>query len=130
MTRVEGWESRLFAAIDAAGSRPFSLTGNSCALFTADCVHAITGIDYAAAYRDVSARRAKRLARDLIDITTSLLGSPICHRLAQRGDVVALIGEGGDALGVCIGDRVAMHTRAGVVAVPLSGALCAWQVGR
>lgn len=51
MTRKNGWRSRLGAVISAAGARHFEVGVHDCALFTADCVLAMTGIDLAEPWR-------------------------------------------------------------------------------
>lgn len=51
MIRQAGWRGRLGAVISAAAARNFEVGQHDCAIFTADCVLAITGVDLAAEWR-------------------------------------------------------------------------------
>lgn len=134
--RVDNWTARLNAAIEAARGRPFSWGAHDCALFAADVVMMLTGIDYGAAFRGryASARGAATViaqAGGLEAIATRALGDPVDPVLAQRGDV-ALIKAAGVAaqpsLGICVGDRIAVPGLLGLVFLPRGDAVKAWKV--
>lgn len=140
MTRFEDWPIRLDRFLQAASGRPFSWGGHGggsdCALFAADAVQAIRGDDPAAAFRGRyttaigAARALKRYgAGDLESTATMMLGEPLANPLlAQRGDVVSVDTEDGPALGVCVGAKVAVVGKTGLVQMQLRGARKAWRV--
>lgn len=51
MTRVEDWPERLAAFIEQRRKMPFAWGSNDCALFAADAVCAITGVDLGEPFR-------------------------------------------------------------------------------
>lgn len=56
------------------------------------------------------------------------LGEPIGVNFAQRGDVVLMPTEKGDALGICIDHRAAFAAARGLAFHPISGCRLAWRV--
>ena len=136
MRRKDDWPERLGEAIEAARNRGFRWGEHDCALFVADCVAAMTGVDPAAGLRGTYGARGA--AVDLGKLGDRLFGPVIAATLARRGDV-ALVALGGDvalvesggrlAAGVVIGGHVAVPGRDGLVAYPLAQATRAWRVG-
>jgi hypothetical protein len=139
--RLEGWEGRLAAYLDACLHKPFAYGEHDCCLFAAGAVEAVTGEDPAAYVRGsykTPAGAARRLAADFVRIlnTPEALGFPMIPVLqAQRGDLLlayAADGRGGSqALGV-----VSMDGRYGAFAgplglqmIPVRLCLAAWRVG-
>lgn len=119
MRRLPSWRSRLFAAIQKSGE-PFQWGQNDCAIFTARCVEAVIGTDYAQEWRGTYSDMAgagRALADhgydDLPALVIGLLGadSEIHPSQARRGDI-ALI-QTDSALGWAIG--VFDHERLGVM---------------
>jgi hypothetical protein len=51
MNRLIGWRTALYEAIDAHRPYPFEWGAHDCALLTADCIKAVTGLDLAAPFR-------------------------------------------------------------------------------
>lgn len=144
LRRRAGWEGRLADYIAACRARAFERGSFDCALFAADWVFDLTGIDFAAEYRGRyrTRRGADRLLReiaagDLIAATTRALGAPLASPLlARRGDVAALRVVGPDgpdtmALGIvdAEGSRIALIGMDGLTHAPLSAAVAAWAVG-
>lgn len=105
LTRVEHWATRSFHEfLVARASEPFAWGKNDCALFVADGIVALTGVDIAAEFRGQYATEAEAFA--LIETVTGGrtiedaaawcaaahgLGEwelPLC---AQRGDMVVLM---------------------------------------
>lgn len=131
MKRLEDWPERLAAYVDAHRDTPFRWGQNDCATFAAGAVEAITGHpmevpivesaqDYARFVADLGALR---------EHVTDHLGEPLASpAFAQRGDVVLLLVDGRDSLGVCIGAQVAAPGPTGLLVVPLSRASTAWRV--
>ena len=140
--RYEDWPQRLAMAIETAQTRSFAYGGlagtQDCALFAADCVAAITAVDYAAELRGYATRRGayEIVARygSLGAMATALLKrEPIHPALAQRGDVVlatlALVdGEEGETLGICLGVYCAYPDVVGVQLRPRAEASLAWRI--
>lgn len=92
---------------------PFSYGQNDCALFVADCLEAVTGVDFAAPYRGLyhTAAAALRVLRD--DGYSDLCALVAAHleeippAMARAGDVMAFPAEETDwALGIVNGERV------------------------
>ena len=134
LTRRPDWRLHFDALISERMHRPFAWGVNDCALFAADCVLTITGVDLAAGLRGHrTARQALRTIRrhgDLLGIASSGLGAPAGVHNATEGDVL-LVGMGKrTALGVMLGGGMLVGPGAGgLCSAPLTDALCAWRVG-
>ena len=63
MKRLEDWPERLAAFVEARRAMPFRWGQNDCALFAADAVAAVTGVDLAERWRGLWARMQARLFR-------------------------------------------------------------------
>lgn len=136
MTRYADWPIRLDRFLQAASGRPFSWGEWDCALMACEWVRECRGDDPGAAFRGRyttaigAARALKRYgAGDLESTATMMLGEPLANPLlAQRGDVVSVDTEDGPALGVCVGAKVAVVGKTGLVQMQLRGARKAWRV--
>lgn len=116
MVRIDLWESRLATLIDEAREKPFVWGEHDCALFAADAVHELIGIDPAKLYRGRYATEKqagvilKRLG-GLIGVMELVAGSQgwktVEPLYAQRGDVVLAEIDGRHTLGVCLGGTFA-----------------------
>lgn len=134
MTRLEYWP-QILADFIAAADRPFCWGTWDCGLLAADCVQAMTGVDIAAEFRGryTTARGARRVMRgsmaEMMARVSHTYGMPeIRPAMAQRGDMVMVDTPLGDALGICVGARVACAGPDGLAMLPLSAARCAWRV--
>lgn len=133
--RVRGWRNRLAAHVAAAAREGYRPGAVDCALFAAGAVDAITGSDHRAAwkgrYRSLSSgRRLVRAAghADLVALVASSLSEvPVAY--ARPGDLAALAGADGPALGVVQGEGIYVLTPGGLATVPLLTALRAFRVG-
>lgn len=136
--RLDGWESRLAAAIDAAFGRPYVLGENDCWRLACACVDALTGVDYWSRFAGYRTHRQAlvtiaRIAPSLGEAVTATLGvSPAPTRSALRGDLVLFrddIGE--DHLGVCVGRDAVLLSAEGAITTGIDDArlLCAWRIG-
>src|SRR5689334_16890400 len=121
VTRRQDWPERLAAWLERARTRPFQYGIWDCCLAAADWVREATGADHAIDYRGYRTesgayRKMKSIAEGgVVEVVTRALGAPLSSPLmAQRGDVVAVQSESGPALGVCLGDRVAVVMRDGL----------------
>ncbi len=108
----------------------------NCALFAADSVLAITGVDFGADYRGPKTKRGMiaKLARvcggGVEDAVTRELGKQMSNPLmAGRGDVVSYDFGEGPALGVCLGSKAVFISESdGLVYVPSKLWSKSWRV--
>jgi cell wall-associated NlpC family hydrolase len=104
--RYRDWPERLVTLIEARRHRPFVWGENDCALFAADAVVAISGVDLAAAHRGTYSDEAGAVAavaaaggmRGLVERLSEKRAG-----LAQRGDVVIADLEGRETFGIVVG---------------------------
>lgn len=103
--RVDNWPSLLSEFIERSLHAPFEWGKRDCCLFAADAVRAMTGEDYAAEFR--GRYRTARGARQVLAAFGGVAGimgrcglEEINPLMAQRGDVVLVNTDAGDALGV------------------------------
>ena len=105
LTRFPDWPQRLVRALDDRRSTPYAWGSNDCATFAAGMIAAVTGQDFAAAFRNryksqVGARRMLKAHgwKDLEALADDLL--PRQDGRKQRGDVVLYAGRHGAFLGI------------------------------
>lgn len=140
MQRYQDWPSRLQRYLDDAHHGVNFRYGTfDCCLFVADCIHAMTGVDPAEAYR--GNYRTRRQAYDLIRERTgkaSLLSIvehmasehgfyEVSTAYAQRGDL-ALVGN--SALGIVSlsGTCIMCLTKSNITRVDLKHATKIWRI--
>jgi hypothetical protein len=139
------WRARLADTIEAQRRRPF--TGDyNCAIFAADCVCAMTGVDLAAPYRGMSFDAAVAAMQangypDLCALVAAHLPE-IAPAFARAGDVAAFAVSSGDiaredgrerpgagwAIGIVNGERVTVLRQEGLGTLLLTQVLRAFQV--
>ncbi|MES2973355.1 MAG: hypothetical protein V4757_07085 [Pseudomonadota bacterium] len=136
MTRFPDWRLRFDVFMTARLRTPFAWGSNDCALFAADCVLAIAGVDLAAGMRTHrTATQAARVIRrhgGLAEIATRALGQPVKVCDAQQGDIVLMPQPHGhrELLSVSLGgDQVAAPMAHGMGLMPRASGLHAWRVG-
>jgi len=134
MKRIECW-THILDDFMAAANRPFEWGAWDCGLFSADCIQAMTGVDIAAEFRGrySTAKGARKVMRgsigEMMDRVSQTYGMPeIDPLLAQRGDMCMVDSPLGDALGICVGSKVACTGPDGLAFVPVSSAIRAWKV--
>jgi hypothetical protein len=121
--RISGWRTALHEEIERHRRVPFSFEdGADCAIFPADCVKAMTGVDLAAGFRGryrtlKGALRALRSAghSHLVEAVAAKL-EPISVLKARAGDVAAFQSDDvfGWSLGVVIGPTVVVRRPEGL----------------
>jgi len=135
--RLEGWEARLAAVLEAARGRRYVLGEHDCFRLACQVVEALTGVDrwpeFGGWYR------TKREALALIALHGSsfesafswFFGGPsVAVGLARAGDIAKFVDAAGEAhLGVVIDASVAVLGPEGLAFVPRSACACAWRVG-
>ena len=145
LKRARHWETRAFAQFLAARAKmPFAWGTNDCALFCADGILALTGVDIAAAFRGKYADEASALAAIQIVCGGSTVADAAAwcaaqHGLAawdkplhaQRGDLVIAQNAAGPtaALVHLSGACLVTAGEGGTVRLPLRSILRAWHVG-
>lgn len=123
MNKRHDYRARLYAYVDSVRNTPFAYGTHDCALFTAGAVQAMTGEDPAAPFRGryrtaIGGLRKMRAAgfEDQVDFVARTFDE-VSPATIQMGDI-CLTSEG--ALGVCVGDRVAVAGEHGLRFVPLA----------
>jgi hypothetical protein len=103
--RRRDWPERLAVALREAEKRTWSET-DYCVLFAADCVEAMTGVDYCADYRGLSIEESREKLRQsgmsFYRHLVSLFGKPVPLSFARRGDVIVRT-DPEPAAGICCG---------------------------
>lgn len=133
MRRLPDWQLRLEALMRERIDRPFAWGANDCALFAADCVEAITGVQLCPelrGHRDVrQALAALKRIGGVRALATRALGEPIVPALARPGDVVVIPAGKREHLAVCNGGTAVAVAPRGLTAISMRHARAAWRVG-
>lgn len=119
--RVERWEARLAAALEAARDQPFAWGTHDCCIWASGVRDELTGCDDTALFRgryttEIGAlRRLRKLGwQSIEEAATALMGQPRANIfMAQRGDIALIDDPAGgalEALGVVMG-KVALFLR-------------------
>ena len=128
--RLDGWESKMSQALEETGA--FEWGTNDCCMFVFRVAEAITGIDYAKPYRGY--KTSKGAARRLLKyggvegVANNSFGESKKPLLAKRGDPVLVKSNDDLALGVCVGDKIAVVTETGLVLISMREAINAWSI--
>lgn len=132
MKRLPDWQTRFSDFGNARARMPFCWGSNDCCTFAAACVEAITGHDPMASvtpYRsELSAARLIRDGAGLQQLATGFLGKSVPPILAAVGDVVLLMNEGREMLGICNGVNVVAPGEFGMATLRMEAALAAWKI--
>lgn len=132
--RLPNWRSRLSDHLAAIAGSAFAYGEHDCALFAADCVAAMTGIDLAAKYRGLYRTLKgglKALARDGYDSHLAVVAAHFAEvptAFAQVGDIMVLDVRGVAALGIDAGERIAVLQTQGLAMAPRAAAIAAYRV--
>jgi hypothetical protein len=125
--RVLNWESAFAHLLAVRAQQPFVWGASDCCLFAGDVIYALRGEDPAWWFRGryTDQRGAARALREYSDGSTlESVAERICAErayaeipaaFAQRGDLVLIETDAGDALGVQVDHRVAVQGPAGVI---------------
>ena len=137
--RKQGWPEILAARIEAYRNEPFKWGVHDCALFAADVVQAMTGIDHARIFRGHYSTKGG--AVEMMEwmggfetIMGNALGKPLDNpRFAKRGDVILINNDrcfprGMEALGICIGHKCAYVGKKGLIFLSMKDWQKAWRV--
>ncbi len=136
--RTEGWENRLREFLQIAATLPFERGSHCCATFAGRCVEIMQEREVLPEFRgDYKTKEdAYKFLKEkgytgLSSIADKILGKPLENvRFAKRGDVVLVVQEGQEALGIVdlTGRNVLTVGLQGLVSYPLSQIVAAWEV--
>lgn len=140
LKRHENWPLLLSRFIADRIALPFAWGQNDCLLFCADCVNALTGVDFTHPFRErvySTEEQAKELITEfsggsMTDLVTQYLGDPRPYPLKnRRGDIVVADIAGVPAAGVIddTGRRVAFLTHKGIIYLPIRETMLVWGYG-
>jgi hypothetical protein len=130
MMRRTDWAERLYDFMESRRAVPFAWSANDCASFAGDAVEAMTGgrVEIPRAATPAAYARLLRDQGSLQSMAAALLGDPIAPAYAQRGDVVLLLLDERETLGICVGADIAGPGGNGLVLVPMAHAVSAWRI--
>lgn len=77
---------------------------------------------------ELGAARLIKEGGGLRALATALLGEPVSPLMAGVGDVVLLINEGREMLGVCNGTSALAPGADGTAVLPMNAAVAAWNI--
>ena len=133
--RRPDWRSCLTIHLDKVARDPFIYGTHDCALFAAGCVEAMTGVDLARRYRGIYATLKgglKLLAVDGFDSHVAVVRAHFAEvppSFAQVGDIMVLrVDAGIDALGIDLGERIAVLRTGELGMAPRAAAIAAYRV--
>lgn len=145
LRRVEGWEKNFAYLLAQSETARFKFGQFDCALFAADVVQALCGVDLAEPYRrqyrshagGVELLSLFTLADNFIDAVESILrdAGAVLHpsvAFARRGDIVIALSENGDHLVGAVdlsGVRIAAPDPGGLSYLPIAVGSRAWGIG-
>lgn len=144
--RLQGWESRLSAVIEAARHEPYALGRHDCFRVACQAVAALTGVDHWPQFAGSYATERQALVRIVAYAreggctddsaafqfaASRLFGTePADMRLARRGDVVQFNDDDDRPhLGVCLGERTAVLGPEGLAFASTLGCVSCWRIG-
>jgi phosphoribosylformylglycinamidine (FGAM) synthase-like amidotransferase family enzyme len=111
---------------------PFRWGSNDCCSFAAAAVEAITAIDLMASVEpyatELGALRRITEAGGLKALASQYLGEAVSPLMAGVGDVVLVMNEGREMLGICNGVNVMAPGADGMVALSMNTAVAAWRI--
>jgi hypothetical protein len=135
--RLPDWPERLADLVEARRHVPFAWGAHDCALFAADAIAATTGERPFEAWRgryasEAEADAATEAGGGVEAVVAAELGrwgaAELQPALAQRGDVAMVRVGNTEAVGVVIGEAVAVPGPDRLAFVPLRRAYRAWAV--
>ncbi len=130
--RRTDWQLRLAAFGLERERMPFEWGRNDCCLFSADAVLAMTDSDAAHAYRGyrtaLEAQRLLDLHGGARGLATRAWGPSVAPAFAAVGDVVLLMNEGREVLGICNGTNAMSAGAEGTEFIGMEAAVAAWKI--
>ena len=120
MMRLDDWQDRFFAYLEATRLLPFAWGMNDCCLFAAGSIDSITGSTLVTQLRAIYSDEPSALAYiasfgSLEAAVTSWLGTSKAPNSAGPGDIVLADLELGPTIGVCMGVNCAFSASQGMI---------------
>lgn len=111
---------------------PFAWGTHDCAIVSAEIILRATGVDYLAPVRGLwsdEASALKVIGGSLIEAVDRVTGLPKCSTQQMRMLDLCVVKAGPrEALGVNVGQRIAVPGKKGLVLYPLNYVIAAWRV--
>lgn len=135
MRRAENWRTAFYAAIDAHRFHRFEWGVHDCAVLTADCIQAVSGVDLAARFRGQYA--SKKQAEELMQAVgwenpVAILASAFAEIHPSRaivGDAAVVKTSSGPATAPVVGSELVVFSPGGFIGlVSLSEAVRAFRI--
>ena len=139
--RQNQWDKKLTAYLKQLAREEFVWGKNDCALFVANCLEILTGVDYAKDYRNLytteeGAIKALQdigqgsLKKTFAHLANSKGWKPVKPSFAQRGDMVLFVLEGNHTMGIVHLDglNIVALGEQGLITRPLEEAQIIWGV--
>lgn len=136
LKRLQGWEGRMAAVLDAARVAIYALGQQDCFRLACASLEALTGVDrwpeFAGRYR--TTREALKVILEhgatYTEAMTWFFGcEPEAMAWARRGDIAEFVDESGVSyLGIVVGSHVAMLGDQGLVQVKRSACRHFWRI--
>ena len=134
--RSHDWPEKLYEVINESKHKAFEWGTHDCALFSCDCIKAMIDIDYAKNFRGKyksekgSWRALEKIegVKSLSELADKFLGDRIELSHSGRGDLVVLMEENREVLGIVTGIHAAFLSPEGVQMRALNECKFAWKV--
>jgi hypothetical protein len=136
MARLDGWEARLLAVIDAARAEPYVLGVHDCFRVACQVVTALTGVDRWPEFAGYTTKREALAKLAQFGSSFEAAGdwffgeARVDVKRARRGDICCVETLDGEKhLGVCLGRHTALLAPEGLIYLKTLDCRCAWGVG-
>ena len=129
--RKENWPRLLENFITERKDIPFEWGTNDCWQFSIHAVKEISDKDLTTLFDYQTPRKAAELMTEhggMMSAADKYFGESKSIYLAQRGDVVCLINDGRELLGVCLGQLSAFVAESGIITQPTLDCEKAWSI--
>lgn len=140
MQRKPDWPKHFMSELQAAAERPFVWGEHDCAMFACNMVRAMTDSDPGEMFRgfyhtQLGAQRFIDSYGGIAPLAEYVMHDMDCQEvrpaMAHRGDVCVVdLGDRGQALGICAGERVVVASTVGLAFLPMANVTRAWATGR
>lgn len=136
MKRNSNWRSQLIEYIDRARQHPFEYGEQDCALFVAQAIEVMTGVDlfsdlkgeYASLEEGIEKLKVSGFT-DHIDMVSKIFDEHRNKANTQMGDIAIIDTPQGQALGIVGGAEIFVMREKGLGTMPLMSATRTFKVG-